>query len=60
MLVKIMHPNGELRMMLSAIEIKPLRGGFFLALCQDKLVIVNEEKIVIDSLDVIDFIKDYL
>lgn len=60
MLVKILHPDGELKMMLSAITIKPLRGGFILAFCQDRLVIVNEEKIVIDSLDVMNFIQEYL
>ena len=60
MLVKIMHPNGELKMMLSAIAVKPLHGGFTLAFCQDRLVIVSRENVVVDSLDVIEFIKDYL
>lgn len=60
MLIKFLHPDGEVKMILRAVGVKPLHRGFTLAFCQDRLVIVSRENVVVDSLDVIEFIKDYL
>lgn len=46
-------------MILDALFIKDLPGGK-LFYCQDKLVVTNCCNHIIDSLDIIEFINDYL
>ena len=60
MTVHFVHPNGEHDKSLSATFIKSLARGFKLVYSQDRLVIVDEYNVVVESMDVISFIEDYL
>jgi hypothetical protein len=45
---------------MSAVFIKPLREGFLLVYCQDRLCVINHDCVIVNSMDVIDFIQEYL
>lgn len=60
MIIHRVHPNGEVDLSISAIFIKSLARGFMLVYSQDRLVIVDEYNVVVDSMDVIDFVQNYL
>jgi hypothetical protein len=45
---------------ITAIMIKPLKRGFSLVYCQDRLTVIDGEKIIVEHLDVIHFIEKFL
>lgn len=58
--IHFVHPDGSLDYSIEATFIKSLARGFSLVYSQDKLVIVDDYNVVVGSLDVIDFIQNYL
>ena len=60
MIIYQVEPNGDVSLSISATFIKSLARGFMLVYSQDRLVIVDEYNVVVDSMDVIDFVQNYL
>lgn len=44
----------------SAVFIKPLKEGFLLVYCQDRLSVIDHTLVIVDSMDVIEFIQNYI
>lgn len=60
MKIHFVHPDGSLDYSIEATFIKSLASGFSLVYSQDRLVIVDEYNVVVNSMDVINFVEDYL
>jgi hypothetical protein len=60
MIIKYMQPDGMIDYAITATAIRSLANGNWLVYCQDRLAIVNSDYIVIKTLDIIEFIEDYI
>ena len=60
MTIHLVHPDGSHNESISATFIKSLARGFSLVYSQDRLVIVDEYNVIVESMDVINFVQNYL
>lgn len=60
MRIHFLNSDGSHNYSIEATFIKSLARGFKLVYSQDRLVIVDEHNVVVDSMDVIDFVQNYL
>ena len=60
MTAHFVHPDGSHNYSIEVTFIKSLARGFKLVYSQDRLVIVDDYNVVVESMDVIDFVQNYL